>query len=104
MTSLSELQQQGLSSLHQADAFPGVLLFTGFYPSFPEEQMLPSAASEAHDNLIAQQCSVPRALNSRIALAQNLCLFKDLRFLQHKAVLKLMGLLENRSNTIIFRT
>lgn len=50
---MSELQEQGLSSLHMADTFPGVLVFTGFCPSFPEEQMLPRADSEAHDSLTA---------------------------------------------------
>lgn len=48
MTSLSEPQEQGLSSPHLADTFPGVLVFTGFCPSFPKEQMLPGAGSEAH--------------------------------------------------------
>lgn len=53
MTSLSEPQEQGLSSPHLADTFPGVLVFTGFCPSFPKKQVLPSANSEAHDSLIA---------------------------------------------------
>lgn len=54
MTSLSDLQEQGYSNLHLADPFPGVLVFTIFCPSFPKEQMLASAGSEAHDSLIAQ--------------------------------------------------
>lgn len=52
----------------------------------------------------AWQCSAPRAVSTGIASAQKSCLFKDLRFPQHKAVLKLMWLLENRSNIITFRT
>lgn len=58
-TSLSELQEQELSSLHLADTFPEVLIFTGFCPSFLEDQMLPSASSEAHDSLTAQGTGLP---------------------------------------------
>lgn len=59
MTSLSELQEQGFSSLHLADTYPEVLVFTGFCPSFLKEQTLPNAGNEAHDSLIAQDSGLP---------------------------------------------
>lgn len=59
MVSLSELQEQELSGLHLADTFPEVLVFSGYCPSFPKEQMLPKSGCEAHHSLIPQDTGLP---------------------------------------------